>query len=196
MRTLLHYVRHWPGAPTTVRRLHEQRGVPRLQRIGSSRPAGGGNHGAVVAKRRWQRVVIAPFRTAADRLRRERDPDAFNALDATVELGVGKNMVKAIRFWGTAAKLIEQSPNSPNKQSADAVHKKSLRHYAEVVEGSGTLFGHAIVGSQPQFGGDVSYCAGERATTTWFSGIDEDLVMMRNGRRPTSSTPPHQTSPR
>jgi len=31
--------------------------------------------------------------------------------DATVELGVGKNMVKAIRFWGEAAKLICEVPN-------------------------------------------------------------------------------------
>ena len=41
------------------------------------------------------------------------DPGVFSAPDATVELGVGKNMVKAIRFWGLAAKLIESDPNPP-----------------------------------------------------------------------------------
>lgn len=35
------------------------------------------------------------------------DPKVFGSEDATVRLGVGKNMVEAIRFWGLAAKLIE-----------------------------------------------------------------------------------------
>jgi len=39
------------------------------------------------------------------------DPSMFLREDATVELGVGKNMVKAIRFWGQAAKLICEVPN-------------------------------------------------------------------------------------
>jgi len=47
-----------------------------------------------------------------------RDPEIFNAPDATVELGVGKNMVKAIRFWGMAAKLVEQGPDSSNRRAA------------------------------------------------------------------------------
>ena len=34
------------------------------------------------------------------------DGAAFNREDATVEIGVGKNMVRAIRFWGLAARLI------------------------------------------------------------------------------------------
>ncbi|CAB4365379.1 MAG: DUF4007 family protein [Actinobacteria bacterium] len=38
--------------------------------------------------------------------------DPFLADDATVELGVGKNMVRAIKFWGRAAKLIGEAPNS------------------------------------------------------------------------------------
>ena len=36
------------------------------------------------------------------------DPHAFTREDATVRIGVGKNMVKAIRFWGLAAKLITE----------------------------------------------------------------------------------------
>ena len=41
------------------------------------------------------------------------DPRIFIREDAPVRLGVGKNMVRAIRFWGLAAKLIE-----PNRQSS------------------------------------------------------------------------------
>lgn len=42
------------------------------------------------------------------------DPRVFLAEDATLRLGVGKNMVKAIRFWGQAAKIIAPSPD-PNR---------------------------------------------------------------------------------
>ena len=45
------------------------------------------------------------------------DSVAFTRKDATVELGVGKNMVKSIRFWGSAAKLIQDDPDSPNKRA-------------------------------------------------------------------------------
>ncbi len=37
------------------------------------------------------------------------EPRAFVLPDAPIRMGVGKNMVRAIRFWGTAAKLIEPS---------------------------------------------------------------------------------------
>lgn len=37
-----------------------------------------------------------------------RDPQVFGAADANVQLGVGKNMVKSIRFWGLAAKLLTE----------------------------------------------------------------------------------------
>jgi hypothetical protein len=40
------------------------------------------------------------------------DPGVFAREDAVVELGVGKNMVRAIRFWGTAAKLLTTAPNT------------------------------------------------------------------------------------
>lgn len=49
------------------------------------------------------------------------DPGAFTRKDATVELGVGKNMVKSIRFWGAAAKLIQDDPRSPNKRAPGVV---------------------------------------------------------------------------
>ncbi len=44
--------------------------------------------------------------------------DTFAAPDAAVELGVGKNMVKAIRFWGTAAKLIADKSDSSGKRTS------------------------------------------------------------------------------
>ena len=41
-----------------------------------------------------------------------RDPRIFASEDAPVRLGVGKNMVNAMRFWGLAAKIIEERPQS------------------------------------------------------------------------------------
>ena len=38
------------------------------------------------------------------------DGGIFSRPDAPVEIGVGKNMVRAIRFWGLAAKLITEDP--------------------------------------------------------------------------------------
>ena len=46
------------------------------------------------------------------------NPRAFFGDDAPVRIGVGKNMVRAIRFWGLAAKLIAEDPNS-HKRSPD-----------------------------------------------------------------------------
>ena len=45
----------------------------------------------------------------------------FTSPDATVELGVGRNMVKAIRFWGLAAKLIQIDPDSPSNRTSGVV---------------------------------------------------------------------------
>ena len=38
------------------------------------------------------------------------DPKIFESPDATVTLGVGKNMVNAIRFWLQAAQVVEKTP--------------------------------------------------------------------------------------
>ena len=46
------------------------------------------------------------------------DPKIFIQKDASVRIGVGKNMVRAIRFWGLAAKLIvEETPISNPRTS-------------------------------------------------------------------------------
>lgn len=49
------------------------------------------------------------------------DPRIFVRPDAPVQMGVGKNMVRAIRFWGTAAKLIAENPGSRSRRSATMV---------------------------------------------------------------------------
>ena len=48
-------------------------------------------------------------------------PDVFTSADAPVRIGVGKNMVRAIRFWGRAAKLIEEDPQSPTPRSPNLI---------------------------------------------------------------------------
>ena len=40
-----------------------------------------------------------------------RDPNIFNEKSAPVDLGVGKNMVEAIRFWALATKVIARTPH-------------------------------------------------------------------------------------
>lgn len=40
-----------------------------------------------------------------------RDPNIFNEKTAPVELGVGKNMADAIRFWALASKVVVRSPH-------------------------------------------------------------------------------------
>jgi hypothetical protein len=40
-----------------------------------------------------------------------KDPEAFSRPDATVQLGVGKNMVNAIRYWCQAYKILETAHN-------------------------------------------------------------------------------------
>ena len=54
--------------------------------------------------------------TTSDRLR-----DVFVREDATVELGVGKNMVRAIRYWGLATKIIHEypDPDHPRRSLAE-----------------------------------------------------------------------------
>lgn len=49
------------------------------------------------------------------------DPGIFACPDAPIRMGVGKNMVRAIRFWGTAAKLIVESPTSRPRSSTRMV---------------------------------------------------------------------------
>ncbi len=49
------------------------------------------------------------------------DPFVFGQDDAPVVLGVGKNMVRAIRFWGLAAKLITEDPAAANRRTPSLI---------------------------------------------------------------------------
>ena len=49
------------------------------------------------------------------------DPGIFSRPDAPVEIGVGKNMVRAIRFWGTAARLIVDDSQNGRGREAQCV---------------------------------------------------------------------------
>ena len=49
------------------------------------------------------------------------DPHIFTQEDAPVLIGVGKNMVRAIRFWGLAAKLIVEDPQAANRRAPGLV---------------------------------------------------------------------------
>ncbi len=49
------------------------------------------------------------------------DPRVFLADNATLRLGVGRNMVKAIRFWGQAAKIIASAPDPSRPRQSVAL---------------------------------------------------------------------------
>lgn len=49
------------------------------------------------------------------------DPDVFNQPDAPVRLGVGKNMVEAIKAWATATHVIARVPNPLRPRMSVAV---------------------------------------------------------------------------
>ena len=51
----------------------------------------------------------------------EEGPNVFSREDAPVVIGVGKNMVRAIRFWGLAAKVIVEDSNLPKRRPSEIV---------------------------------------------------------------------------
>lgn len=63
---------------------------------------------------------------AANDAQGEHDP--FSAADATVALGVGKNMVKSIRFWGQATQLIREIPIAGSRRKT-TVRATALGQY-------------------------------------------------------------------
>jgi len=52
-------------------------------------------------------------------------PDIFTRADAPVEMGVGKNMVHAIRYWGLAFKLLKEASN-PDGSRAPGMQPDTL----------------------------------------------------------------------
>ncbi len=55
------------------------------------------------------------YSTAAKR------PTGFSEDDAPINMGVGKNMVRAIKFWGLAAKIITRDPDSQNSRAPEMI---------------------------------------------------------------------------
>ena len=49
------------------------------------------------------------------------DPHIFRREDAPVRIGVGKNMVRAIRFWGLAAKLLEEKERTSSRRASELI---------------------------------------------------------------------------
>ena len=49
------------------------------------------------------------------------DGSVFHRKDATTRLGVGKNMVRAIRYWCLAYKILDEQPNEENSRIQDVV---------------------------------------------------------------------------
>jgi hypothetical protein len=62
-------------------------------------------------------------------------PDIFAHDEAMVVLGVGKNMVKAIRHWGLTTRVIEVDPDAP-KSRGQAVRVSALGHLLFGVTGA------------------------------------------------------------
>jgi Protein of unknown function (DUF4007) len=48
-------------------------------------------------------------------------PDLFLESDAPIQLGVGKNMVRAMRYWAEAFKVLDRAPNRERPRLHDAV---------------------------------------------------------------------------
>lgn len=76
-----------------------------MERLSDSSTRGFARHETFHPRYGWFRKAVAAAQQSTDAR------DLFLAEDATVELGVGKNMVRAIRFWGRAAKLLTDAPN-------------------------------------------------------------------------------------
>lgn len=51
----------------------------------------------------------------------DRNPQVFSQQHATVDLGVGKNMVNAIRYWAQAYKILEEQPDPDRPRVAKHV---------------------------------------------------------------------------
>ncbi len=67
------------------------------------------------------------------------DPHLFESEDATVRLGVGKNMVSAIRYWLQAARLIERKGNR-YESTMLGVHVFGVEGYDPYLEDEATIW--------------------------------------------------------
>ena len=79
-----------------------------------------------------------------------KDPSIFSSEEATVVLGVGKNMVNAIRYWLMAAQLIESGKTGFNPTK---IGKKvfGARGYDPYLEDEATIWlVHWLIASNPE----------------------------------------------
>lgn len=68
----------------------------------------------------------------------QKNPKVFEAENATVELGVGKNMVASIRYWLKAFQLIEQDSGDPTPLGKKLLDPRN--GYDPYLEDEGTLW--------------------------------------------------------
>lgn len=123
----------------------------------------------------------------------ERNHNAFNEIDAPVKLGVGKNMVEAIRFWSTATRVVirlsdperpRQSIHVPTRLGESLFSDDfGLDPYAEDPTTLWILHWHAVTAPSPlpvwrsafndftptEFTEEalLEFCIDEVASTTW-----------------------------
>lgn len=72
-----------------------------------------------------------------------KDPTVFSSENASVTLGVGKNMVSSIRHWCRASRLIEEGTGQPTQLIMQLNEKKTVYHRGEFAP---TELGSAIFG--------------------------------------------------
>ncbi len=60
----------------------------------------------------------------------QKNPEVFLMGDATVHLGVGKNMVRSIRYWCNAFKLLEE--DKPSELGNILLDDKGLAHFVKI----------------------------------------------------------------
>jgi len=130
-----------------------------------------------------------------------RDPAAFALPSAPVDLGVGKNMVEAIRFWALATKVIARQPHpdrprhsvyTPTRIGRALLHDRvGLDPYIEDLTTLWILHWHAV--SAPSFvpiwrlafndftaiefsdAELLRYCCDEIGTTTWAQPTENSI---------------------
>ena len=123
------------------------------------------------------------------------DPHIFDSEDAPVRIGVGKNMVRAIRFWGLAAGLIEEDSEIRGRRkhlAATSFGRSAVRRF-----GMGPLDGRpgntlaAALASPERTRGASSPSGGSRSTsftrsssptTTWRRPSPLSSMRTRSGR--------------
>ena len=80
-----------------------------------------------------------------------KNPDIFNSPDATVELGVGKNMVNSIRFWLLASQIIKYSNNKYQPTEIGSLIFDGERGFDPFMEDEATLWLiHWLISTNPE----------------------------------------------